>query len=78
MSANSSNSKPLTPAQTAKPLGSSIKTASGAAAKKTETLASETATKDDTAKAVEKLQTQTKAVYGFSILRRSKERTAVG
>jgi len=61
MSANQA-SKPLTPAQTAKPLGSSAKTAT---TKKADMPVAENVTaiaKDDASKAIEKLETRTKAV----------------
>jgi len=68
MSTNQQPAKPLTPAQTAKPYGTASK---AAAAKKSATTAAAEApapesgapANDETVKAVERLQTQTKAVY---------------
>lgn len=64
--ATKDSSKPLTPAQTAKPLGSSAKAATSPTAKKAEAGAPESAAaiaQNDTIKAIEKLEIRTKAVY---------------
>lgn len=59
-------SKPLTPAQTAKPYGTAAKNAALPGTKKAESHATEQASdiaNDDAVKAIEKLETRTKAVY---------------
>ncbi|RMZ11459.1 hypothetical protein D0860_03417 [Hortaea werneckii] len=59
-------SKPLTPAQTAKPYGTAAKNAASSVTKKAESHATEQASdiaNDDTVKAIEKLETRIKAVY---------------
>ncbi|KAI7285416.1 hypothetical protein KC345_g1739 [Hortaea werneckii] len=65
-------SKPLTPAQTAKPYGTAAKNAASSVTKKAESHATEQATdiaNDDTVKAIEKLETRIKAVNANSIAR---------
>lgn len=59
-------SKPLTPAQTAKPYGTAAKNAASPVSKKAESHPTEQAAdiaNDDTVKAIEKLETRIKAVY---------------
>ncbi|KAI7201992.1 hypothetical protein KC316_g5518 [Hortaea werneckii] len=59
-------SKPLTPAQTAKPYGTAAKNAASPVTKKAESHATEQAAdiaNDDTVKAIEKLEARIKAVY---------------
>lgn len=57
--------KPKTPAETAKPYGTAAKAASSRVAKKDDATpdSAAAAAKDDTVKAIEKLETRTKAVY---------------
>ncbi|KAI7221974.1 hypothetical protein KC333_g1390 [Hortaea werneckii] len=65
-------SKPLTPAQTAKPYGTAAKNAASSVTKKAESHATEQAAEianDDTVKAIEKLETRIKAVNANSIAR---------
>ncbi|KAI7546355.1 hypothetical protein KC331_g5670 [Hortaea werneckii] len=65
-------SKPLTPAQTAKPYGTAAKHAASPVSKKAESQATEQAAdiaNDDTVKAIEKLETRIKAVNANSITR---------
>ncbi|RMX83891.1 hypothetical protein D0869_04976 [Hortaea werneckii] len=65
-------SKPLTPAQTAKPYGIAAKHAASPVSKKVESHATEQAAdiaNDDTVKAIEKLETRIKAVNANSIAR---------
>ncbi|KAI7162632.1 hypothetical protein KC349_g1921 [Hortaea werneckii] len=65
-------SKPLTPAQTAKPYGTAAKNAASPVTKKAESNATEQAAdiaNDDTVKAIEKLETRIKAVNANSIAR---------
>ncbi|KAI6826021.1 hypothetical protein KC332_g4910 [Hortaea werneckii] len=65
-------SKPLTPAQTAKPYGTAAKNAASSVTKKAESHATEQASdiaNDDTVKAIEKLETRIKAVNANSIAR---------
>ncbi|RMY78739.1 hypothetical protein D0863_00507 [Hortaea werneckii] len=65
-------SKPLTPAQTAKPYGTAAKHAASPVSKKAESQATEQAAdiaNDDTVKAIEKLETRIKAVNANSIAR---------
>lgn len=59
-------SKPLTPAQTAKPYGTAAKNAASPVTKKAQGRTTEQAADiatDDTVKAIEKLETRIKAVY---------------
>ncbi|KAI6842362.1 hypothetical protein KC340_g1771 [Hortaea werneckii] len=65
-------SKPLTPAQTAKPYGTAAKNAASPVSKKAESHPTEQAAdiaNDDTVKAIEKLETRIKAVNANSIAR---------